>query len=218
MLTSSVGAGEGPGAVVPAIDDDATPVVRGEGDAEVDRRLLGAVDQPQFGHAGLHQRGDDGARGAARAQDDDGPGVGPPAGRTVGQGLQEAEAVGVAAFERSAGQLHDRVHGADAGRLQHDAIEQRHDLDLVRQGEVAAARVGRAPQERHEFLERLAPRFDRQAAVVAIDAMLLQPEAVQRRRPRMLDRPADNGREGPAGGFGHQVVVGAHGEASRPMP
>jgi len=53
---------------------------------------------------------------------------------------------------------------------------------LCRQSEVAAARVGRAPQERHEIFERGMIGFDRQAAVVAVDLVLLQPEAMQRRR------------------------------------
>jgi hypothetical protein len=46
-------------------------------------------------------------------------------------------------------------------------------------------------------LQRLGLGLDRQAAVVAGDAVLLQPVAVQRRRARMLDRPADDRRERP---------------------
>ena len=42
-----------------------------------------------------------------------------------------------------------------------DAIQQRHDVDLVRQGEVAAARGGRLFEERHQLFQRRPLGLDR---------------------------------------------------------
>jgi len=103
-------------------------------------------------------------------------------GRAIGEGGQEAEAVAVAALQRAVGLLDHRVHRADPRGCRIDFVEQRHDVDLVRQGEIAAACVGRLPQEGDQRLERRAVGLDGQAAIVGVDAVLLQPEAVQRRR------------------------------------
>jgi len=78
--------------------------------------------------------------------------------------------------------LDHRVHRADARGIGMDAVEQRHDLDLVRQGEIAAARVGRALQESDQRFESRLVRLNGQTSVVAGNAVLLQPEAVQGRR------------------------------------
>ena len=178
-----------------------------EGDAEVDRRALRAIDQAQLGNAGLDQGRDDRPRRAAGAQHDDRAGLGAPVRGVVAQRRHEAEAVAVAAFQAAVGLLDHGVHRADVDRQRIDAIEQRHDLDLVRQGEVAAARIGRAPQERHQLLQRRPIGLDRQAAVMAVDPVLLQPEAVQRGRARMLDRPADDAGERPAARLVEELVV-----------
>src|SRR5262249_14916456 len=93
----------------------------------------------------------------------------------------------------------------------------RHDLDLVRQGQVAAARIRCALEEGDQFLQRRVLGLDRQASVVAVDVVLLQPEAGQRRRARMLDPPADDAGEGPAVRFGEQLIVGRTAAFSSPM-
>ena len=60
--------------------------------------------------------------------------------------------------------------------------------------------------------------LDRQPAVVAVDRVLLQPPAVQRRRARMLDRPADDRRERPSARLAQQGLVRSHAACSSPMP
>ena len=132
------------------------PSLGREGEAERHGMVLGAIDQAQLGHARIHQGADDGAGGAAGAQHHHRPGVGLPAGRARLEVGEEAETVAVAAFQRAVGLLDHGVDRADAGGIGMDAVQQRHDVDLVRQGEVAAARVGRLPQERHQLLQRRA--------------------------------------------------------------
>src|SRR4029077_9095209 len=79
------------------------------------------------------------------------------------------------------------IHGADACRRDIDLIDDGERGLLVGHGEIAAGKTlgGKAAQRRLEIR-----RPHGQQLVGAIDAMLLQPEAVQQGRARMLDRPA----------------------------
>jgi hypothetical protein len=187
------------------------------------RPSVGVNERPRAvaddcGHAGLHQRRDHRACRTARAQHDGRSCRRLPAGRAFGEGRQEAEAVAVAALQRAVGLLDHRVHRADPHRVGVEMVEERHDVDLVRQGKIAAARVGRAFQERHERFECCARGLHRQAPIMAVDTVLPEPEALQRGRARMVHGPADDRGEGASLGFGKKRIVSVHAAFSSPMP
>ena len=116
------------------------------------------------------------------------------------------------------GLLDHGVHCADMDRRRIDAIEHWHDPDLVRQGEVAAARVGRAPQERHQLLQRrtywarpAGARSGRRACAASARSRAGRASVNARPASRRCRRTA--GRV-----LRQELVVRAHAACSRPMP
>ena len=145
---------------------------------DVERALVRAIEQPDLARALVGQARHHGARGAARPEHDDGPGIGAPVGLRVAQALQEAEAVVVVAGERTVRFDDDRVDRADAPRERIDAVDELHRRHLVRDGQVAPgeAQRGKPAQGVGEPFRR-----DRQQHVRAGEPVVIDPVAVQQR-------------------------------------
>jgi hypothetical protein len=118
----------------------------------------------------------------------------------------EAAAVGVAAADAGV-RKDDGVHGAGAAGGVVHLVAHREGGELVRLGDVQTAEAGGA-QAAHGGGEVV--RADGQRHVGAVDAVAVEPEAVQPGRARVRDRPAgDAGKQGAAGqdrgrgGVGH---------------
>ena len=166
---------------------------------------LRAVDQAQFGHARVDQGGDDGARRAAGAQHHDRPGRRRQSGAPCFSASRKPKPSLLRPSSVPSGCL-ITVFTAPM-RAAPGWMRSSSGMISILCGRVRLQprALGVRLQERHELFQRRAIGLDRQAAVVAVDAVLLQPEAVQGGRARMLDRPADDGGEGPAVGFARSV-------------
>ena len=129
-----------------------------------------------------------GARRAAGAEHDGRAGLGIPARRLGIEIGEEADGIGVGADELAVLDPH-RVERAGFLRRRLAPGDRGKGRLLVRHGDVAAdeAAAGKAGEESDDAL-----RLDRLDDVVAVEAELVQPEAVDHRRARMLDRPADD--------------------------
>ena len=136
------------------------------------------------------QRQDGAARRAARAQQHHGFAV--QAADIFAQGFRQADAVGVAAFDFSV-----RERPADWRRPPHSAAASTlcamaKAASLCGTVTLTPAKPGAAHAVDHRG-EILAPRRQRHHG--AVNAMLGQPMAMQHRRQRMADRPADDAGE-----------------------
>jgi len=105
--------------------------------------------------------------------------------------LQEAEAVGVRTLDPPVAE-HQRVDRAGALRGGFDPVAQGEGGFLVRDGGVRAAEA-EVGEGAHRIGEAL--RADRQGQVGAVDAVPLEPGAVQQRRAGMRHRPAEDAGE-----------------------
>ncbi len=126
----------------------------------------------------------------------------------------EAEAVGIVAEDGAVVAHHQHVDGADALGDRGQFVDEAERALLVRQGDVAAAEAER--RQRADALLQLA-RVRGERDVGAVDPELLQPVAMQPRRARVVDRPAeDAGDAGLAGESldAHRVTI----PCSRRMP
>ena len=165
------------------------------------RPLEGAVDDADVGNAALLQRVDHRPRGAAGTENHGGPGLLPARCKFVEIG-GEAFGIGVAADKRVAFEP-KRVDGANHLGRRIVADDRREGGFLVRDGHVAACKTlfAQAAREAGEILRRDVDRL-----IGPGDPVVLQPKAVDERRPRMGDRVAAD--EGPPAGFSHRSRPG----------
>ncbi len=174
--------------------DAVAPIVGLHARAEVAGDRVGAgtsaVEDADLLGAGLQKRMDDGAGRTAGAEHGYGASLGVEA-RIVGDEIvHEADAVGVLGHQPIA--LEPKrvggAHGARGGLL---LIGDSKGRLLVRDRHIAAGEAlgAHAAQESDGIL-----RLDGPLHVAAVDPVLLEPMAVDQRRARMRDRPADDAR------------------------
>ena len=149
-------------------------------------RILGApgraIDQADFACALIDQAHQHGARAAARADHDNGAGIGPPCGLRLAHAFDIAERIVVLPDERSIVRDNDAVHGADTLRQRIDLVDDVERGLLVRNGQVAAGETQRRKRPQRSAQAR---RLDRERQIGAGEAVLRQPVIVQPGRARM---------------------------------
>src|SRR5579872_1768495 len=126
----------------------------------------------------------DGAGCPAGAENDRRTGRRFPFRDRFAKALAETEDIGIAAFEAAVGRDDHGVDRADPARHRIDPVDDLQRVPLVRDRQVAAAKP-----ERRQGPQCLLQPFGRhrQRQISTVDAILLEPEIVQRRRAGMRD-------------------------------
>ncbi len=141
-----------------------------------------AIDQADFAGAVVDQAHQHGARAAARADHDNGAGIGAPCGLCLAHAFDIAERIVVLPDERSIVRDNDAVHGADTLRQRINLVDDVERGLLVRNGQVAAGETQRRKRPQRSAQAR---RLDRKRQIGAGEAVLRQPVIVQPGRARM---------------------------------
>ena len=115
----------------------------------------------------------------------------------------EAEAIAVAAFERAVQPNRDSVYRANPPRQRLDAVDHRERRLLVRNRQIASAKA-KDRQRTKRLLDMLRPH--RQWEISAINAGLVEPEAVKHRRSGMGHRPSHDAGQARRPADRHAVV------------
>ena len=146
-----------------------------------------AVDEADFGRAGLEQPVADRPRRTARADDSGGTGCRRPGGRAVAQVFHETEGIRIVAGKAAVVSDHHRIDRADGPGRRAQACHQAEGGCLVgnRQIDPGEAAGGEAREVCGEVFGR-----NGEGIVGAVDTMAREPIAVQPGRQRMLHRPA----------------------------